>query len=247
MVGNNTPAPPTSFTVNVSGSNVSNYNLYAMCTGDFNGSFVPGGNKSSLNSSLLLVNNGNIVTGANQGVELPLRAASDMVVSAVSLILNIPSNMLEVMGVHVNGSSDPVSWTVNGNELRIGWNSTNPVTIPANENLLTLKLKTTNAFTAGNSIVLELLADPLNELADIYCDVLENAVLYVAQIDNGVVGIPTQPDSKLLTLSNYPNPFVESTTVLYQIPNDGKVTLELQKMLGQKVKTLVDKMQVEGK
>ncbi|MEI8048840.1 MAG: T9SS type A sorting domain-containing protein [Bacteroidota bacterium] len=235
----------TIITVPVSG-NVLNFNIYAMCTGDFNGSFNPSVAKST-NSSLTLTNDGIMVAGANQEIELPIRAASAMEVSAVSLILDIPSDMVEVQDIRVNGSTDPVTWTVNGNELRIGWNSTLPVAIPANGNLLTLTLKTTSAFTNGNSILLNLVSDPLNELADANYDVIENAVLLVNQVDNGMLGVPDQTGSKQLSLSNYPNPFYKTTTVTYEIPYDGKVTLEVHTMLGQKVTTLVDKTQVAGK
>ncbi len=236
----------TSFTVNVSSTNVPNYDLYAMCTGDFNGSFVPNALKS-FNSSLLLTNKGTMVVGANEEFELPIRAASAMNVSAVSLILDIPSDMVEVQDIEVNGSTDPVTWAVNGNELRIGWNSTTPVSLPADGSLLTLKLRTTDAFAPGNSIILNLLPDPLNELADADYGIIENAVLMVAQVDNGMLGIPVQPESKRLSLSNYPNPFIETTTVVYEIPADGKVTIEVHNILGQKVTTLVDKIQSAGK
>ena len=241
----NIPVPPTSFTVNVAGD-VLNYGLYAQCNGDFNGSFTPNAAKST-NSSLILTNEGIMLAGANQEFELPIHAASAMEVSAVSLILDIPSDMVDVQDIKVNGSTDPVTWTVNGNELRIGWNSTLPVAIPADGNLLTLTLKTTNAFTSGNSILLSLVSDPLNELADANYDVIEDAVLLVNQVDNGMLGVQDQTGSKQLSLSNYPNPFYKTTTVTYEIPYDGKVTLEVHTMLGQKVTTLVDKTQGAGK
>ncbi|MFA5971107.1 MAG: right-handed parallel beta-helix repeat-containing protein [Lentimicrobiaceae bacterium] len=235
----------TDINVQVSG-NTPDFDLYGMCTGDFNGSFTPSATKSA-NSSLILTNEGMMVAGSNQEFVLPIRAASAMDVSAVSMILDIPSDLLEVKDVAVNGSTDPVAWAVNGHELRIGWNSTMPVNIPANGSLLILKLRTTSAFTEGNSILLNLVTDPLNELADATYNVIENAVLVVNQVNNGMLAIPAQPGSNLLSLSNYPNPFNGSTTVTYEIPYDGKVTLEVYNMLGQKVTTLVDKTQSAGK
>jgi len=235
----------TDITVTVSG-NVTGFDLYGMVTGDFNSSFTPSAAKST-NSSLALTYDGSIQVGANQVFELPLRAASAMEIGAVSMILNIPSDLVEVMDVKVNGSTDPVSWTMNGNELRIGWNSATPVNIPENGTLVNLKLKTTNAFTVGQSIVLALTSDQLNELADGNFNVIEGAVLLVEQVDNGMVGINNQPDSHLLSLSNYPNPFSTSTTVTYALPYNGKVTLEVYNMLGQLISTLVDETQNEGK
>jgi hypothetical protein len=154
---------------------------------------------------------------------------------------------VEVQDVTVNGSTEPVTWAINGNELRIGWNSVNPVNIPADGSLVTLKLKTTEAFTSGQSIVLGLIGDPLNELADESFNSIEYAVLVVDVVDNLAVGINGQTDANPLTLSNYPNPFSNLTTVSYSIPVDGKVVLEVYTLLGQHLTTLVQETQAAGK
>jgi Secretion system C-terminal sorting domain len=48
-------------------------------------------------------------------------------------------------------------------------------------------------------------------------------------------------------LGCYPNPFNPSTTISYQIPKDGLVTLNIYDMLGRKINTLVNKYQSVGK
>jgi len=45
---------------------------------------------------------------------------------------------------------------------------------------------------------------------------------------------------------NYPNPFNPETEIHFQIPNESKVTLVIYNLLGQKIRTLVDKQMTTG-
>ena len=46
---------------------------------------------------------------------------------------------------------------------------------------------------------------------------------------------------------NYPNPFNPVTTITYQIPEDGKVTLSIYDVIGREVQTLVNADQNAGR
>jgi hypothetical protein len=244
-INDNLPAPwPTDITITVAG-NVPNLELYGMLTGDFDGSLVPTILKSA-DPSLTLAENSNLQIGANQVFELPLRASSAMQVSAVSMILDVPSDLATVKNVKINGSNDPVMWSINGNELRIGWYSINPVNVAENGALVTLELMTTSAFAQGRSLDIALPFNPLNELADGNYEAIERAELMVAKVGNQTVGNISVDKNGGLLFSNYPNPFSKVTTLEYSLPVDGKVNLSLYNNLGQLVSVLVDAEQLAG-
>jgi hypothetical protein len=154
--------------------------------------------------------------------------------------------MVEVQDVLMDGAGGMLDWAVKGNELRIGWNSSVPVNLSAAAELVTLRLKTTAAFTLGNSIRITLAANPLNELADEMYNVIGDAVLSVDVVDATSVGIDEQPVAKPIAMSCYPNPFSNFTMITYTLPFEGKVVLEINNILGSKVTTLVSETQPAG-
>jgi hypothetical protein len=216
-----------------------------MCTGDFNGNFIPSGLKGGT-ANLELNYLATIKVGPNESFYLPLRAGKEMSVGAISLILSIPNDLVEVEDVVVNGSSDPVSFNPNGNELRIGWNSVTPVYALPGSDLVILKLRTTNSFAEGRTIRIALANDPLNELADASMKAIPDAVLNLDLVEFGTTGIIETP-ATAMNLSSYPNPFSDFTTISYSLPVDGRVTLEVENLLGVTVKTLINETQTRGR
>lgn len=58
---------------------------------------------------------------------------------------------------------------------------------------------------------------------------------------------PPVPVTNYILYQNYPNPFNPTTTIRYELPQDGIVTLDIYDILGQKVKTLINEFKVEGR
>ena len=63
-----------------------------------------------------------------------------------------------------------------------------------------------------------------------------------------IVGIEEEEGiPKVYALSqNYPNPFGSGTTIRYQLPKTGKVTIGIYNLLGERIATLVDEQQKAG-
>ena len=196
--------------------------------------------------SLTLIYGETISVIPDMEFDLPLSAAMDMEVGAVSLIMNFPSDLLEVNGVYLSDDPNtPLMHSVSGDELRIGWNSLEPLFLLEGESLLTLKVKLIG-LPGEEGIRFKLAADPLNELADGDYNVIDNAVLSIDVITTSMTGTGEISLSDRLTLANHPNPFTGKTTFAYSLPVDGKVTLEIYDIVGNKVKSLVDVTQSAG-
>ena len=215
-------------------------NILGGVIGDFNFSFTPSILVKSASSTLQLIYNSSKRADAGTEVELPVRIMHASTVSAVSLILNFPANLAEVKDVTMKANSGNLSWSVTGNELRIGWNSAEPQNFAAIEDLLVIRLKTSEKFSHGDAIRLELAADQLNELADGDVSVIPDAVLGVDVLEFSTNGIVDPTIEGSMTLNTRPNPFASYTILSYNLPAAGQVTLVVSDMLGRQVATLVN-------
>jgi hypothetical protein len=219
--------------------------MEGLVTGDFNASFAPGNAKASGTLGMSYGETRRVEAG--QEFELPIRTTGSMEVGAISMILDIPSDLVEVKDVVLKGSDVPVMFRVNGNELRIGWHNLTPaLNVQEASELLVLKLKATANFTEGKIFQLAFVSSPLNELADGMAVVIDDVTLNTDIIANSPLGV-NNLQNQALSLNVYPNPFNDFTTISYKLPVDGKVTLEVRDMLGHIVATPVNEYQASGK
>jgi len=231
--------------VNLSGN--LELNLYGQAVGDFNGSFVPG-NLKAASSTLDLTYGETRLAGTLAEIELPVRILNSEIVSAASLILDYPAELLEVTDVEMKLEIGNLDWMAKGGELRIGWNSLTPLWLEANSLWLTIHGRTTESFGEGDEIRLALAPDPLNELADGNYNVIPDAKLMTEVVAFSTTGIhnPYPVIRTPLTLESRPNPFSGYSILEYGLPIDGHVTLEITDLLGRKVALLVDEHKSAG-
>ena len=217
--------------------------MYGLVTGDFNRSFNPNITKAA-SASLDLVYSGIIRAGHEQEIELPLRIAKAATLGAISLVMEIPSDLVEIKNVATEGTGGQLSWAVTGNELRIGWHSPVPLVLGPDGIVATLKLRTTSAFTPGNCIRIRLASDPRNELADEMYEVIGNALLAIDAIEAAPTGVDDPQMNGFFTC--YPNPSTDGIIFSYSIPENGHVTLEIFSILGKKEVSVIEQVQPAG-
>ncbi len=238
-----TTTDPPALTVTVSGSSVSSFDILSLATGDFNGSFNPNAPaKGEEASGVRLLSGESMKVATGTKFELPVRAVNDMEVGAVSLILNLSSSLVDVQDVSIKGSNVPVTFNVRDNQLRIGWNSLAPVSVKAGEELITLKLRATAAFTEGESFEISMVEDPLNEIATGKFRKIDVASL---KIDK-VVATGGERRGDVLSITLYPSPVSGLATVKFTLPADGKVSIQVFNTIGAVVKTLVNESKTSG-
>ena len=63
---------------------------------------------------------------------------------------------------------------------------------------------------------------------------------------NGGTSVEEEKPTEFNLHQNYPNPFNEATTIQYNLTENTKVSLDIYNLSGQKVRTLVDKLQEQG-
>jgi hypothetical protein len=217
--------------------------IYGLSVGDYNGSFVFTGKKESASTSLFLTYGTTKVVKSGDVFDLPIYTQSSIDVGAVSLIMNFPADKLEILGVTLGDQANtPMSFNVSGNELTIGWYSRDDLSLVAGDKLLTLKVKLVGSLGDNETVRFALAENPLNELADAFASVINDAVLNIDVIGTKAVGIEPTPSSDGLRFGNYPNPFNGTTTFTYSLPVAGNVTIELRDMLGVMVKVVADKL-----
>ena len=243
MTNDANTAPTLPMTVVIGGGN-SVMDIYGQCTGDFNGNFAPGTMKSA-SENLTLDYRENMLVSSNTEFELPVYAGMDMEVGAISLIMNFPSDDVEITNVFL--TSDPSSslkYNVSGDEIRIGWYTLAPVWLNKGESLITLKMKLKNQ--SADEILFSLASSELNELADGNYDVIDNALLRIDVPSTSAMGTGVNLSAEEVDFTSYPNPFNESTTLSYSIPVNGQVIIEIYDLVGNKVKVAIDETQSAG-
>ncbi len=241
---NGPPQWPNEMALNVSNADVP-FDILALCIGDFNGSYVPGDNKDA-GESLQLISGGILNAAAGTEIEVPVSLVNPSSVGALSLILEFPAGLVEIHDVIIPGTDIQPEWAVNGNELRIGWYSKNPITLAAGEAVVNLRLTTAKTFNGGTVIRFALAGNPLNELADKDYNTITGAILNVDAIAASTIGIEDHAGPIELSLKNYPNPFSDKTTISYSLPFSGMVSLVVRNIIGENVTTLVNEPQSAG-
>jgi Secretion system C-terminal sorting domain/Protein of unknown function (DUF1565) len=210
--------------------------LKGIAAGDARGDYTPA--LGLAKSSSIAVNSEEVLNiKKDSEFELPISMSELTEVGSYTMKLKYAADKVEFLGATTSNGGMLVSNVVD-DVISIAWMSLNSKEVKVKEGgaLATLKFRATELFSKSDEVSLELLAGA--ELTDRMAKNI-NAGISIPVVAIGI------PDVFALR-QNYPNPFNPSTTIQYDLPENGKVTLTIYNSLGQTVGTLVNQKQVAG-
>jgi hypothetical protein len=227
-----------SFTIN--GGNSTGNKLYALATGDINGSYTPNSAENDI-PTVSMINDDQLTINDGDRIQIPVRIKNGQDVGAMSLSMFFPSNAMTIHDVTLaDGSS--LLYNVSGNEVRMAWADMNSK-IFADDDILYYVDATINDVATYTGAPLGV--NTASELADGTGQVLDPVTLGVPTI-TGTVTSTNAIELAATSVRSFPNPFQTQMTIEYDLSSTSNVQIQMFNSLGQELTTLVSETQSEG-
>jgi hypothetical protein len=219
--------------------------FYGLATGDFNLSLEPNAAKTS--GSVTLIDGATLTVAPGDEIVLPFAIQSSSDIGAASLILDYPTNLIEILGVYRgNGTSVTAPYNIVNDQLRISWFSSVPMYLAAGEPLFQVRFRVKANVVHGDVMRFTLAPDPSNEIGDALMLTIANATLTAAKMEVNTIGMDEQPATGDLWCRAYPNPANGAMILSYALPKEASVKITLFNIMGQQVETLFDGVNASG-
>ena len=220
--------------------NTCTYDLSFLCYGDVNGSYTP----ATRDNSIELMSEGQLIAGSNQELVLPVSMKNAAEIGALTLRFAYPEEYLEIEDVVLAATGESLVFSANEGELTALWFSLEPINLAENEELISIKVHTKDLSLLDEPITFSLNAH--SELADGTAQVLNDIMMTMPEIVTLTLGVNDNMTDNI-HLSVYPNPANDVCTLVYQLPEAGRLTVSVYDMMGVKVMDAASFHQEEGK
>ncbi len=207
--------------------------IYGLCVGDVNGSYIPTGFKDV--SFLSVTDNETQTIPVAETFEYQIRSNMVSQLGAMTLFMGYDNDRFEVTNVTAP-SNDEMKYVIENGNVAIAWADTRPLSVKNDDALFTLTMKAKAPLTEATQ-VFNVKAG--SEFASPTGTRFDNFDLKMAKVQ-------TMGSSKEFTVFNYPNPFTTNTKITYTLPESAKVTLVITDIYGKTIRTLVDGVQSNG-
>jgi hypothetical protein len=232
---NSYPAGDWKFTnpqVTVNPPATTSQDIHGLCFGDVNASYVPTGMKDA--SYLSVINDGVQNIPVNEEFIYNIKSNQVADLGAMTLFMNYDQNLFEI--VSVNTSLEGMKYVIADGKIALAWSDTKTLSVKNDDPVISLTMKAKATVAQATQIFSVI---PGSEFATPKAERIDNFGIKMADVltPNGV---------KEFSMFNYPNPFKNTTNIVYTLPESGKVRLVLTNIFGQTIKVLVDETQDAG-
>jgi flagellar hook assembly protein FlgD len=194
------------------------------CSGDVGGAFVP----SIRNTPALPVaQEGTIEVTGSEPFTTRILTQNALSINGAGLIINFPSDLVQIESVEFKGTD--YEYNIEGGQIRLVWGNpeTTPVDFGEGETFITIHGVSTSAFKQGMTASISL--DGNTSLMSASNNEVTELKFASPLIKYG---------KPALKLSNYPNPFTNSTKLSIFSPETGNAVIEVYNATGQFVKSI---------
>lgn len=211
-------------TVTVAPNQATATELKGVCTGDVNGSWSSPGARTM--PTISLERDGDLDLSAGRKLIVPIRVSESANLGAVSLALSFDPALMNVTAIRMANPAVRATEVGNvvGGEARLAWHDINGLSVRAGDVLAELEVELKSDLNSG----LNLQVIDNSELATVEGVVVPHARLWVP----GLAG-----ESKM-SLTAYPNPAAEATTLSFELPVSGQLIVRLTDVTGKAVRSL---------
>ena len=217
------------------------YDLGFLCYGDVNGSYTP----QSRDNTMELLLEGQLLAVSHQEVELPVSIKTAAEMGALTLRFGYPEEYIDIEDVVLAATGESLLFSAADGVMTTVWYSLEPLALAENDGLITIKVRTKDLNNIEEPIAFSLAAH--SELADGNAQVLDDIVVAMPVLTTLTVGVGENASADGATLSIYPNPTSDVCTMVYELPEAGRVTVSVYNMMGVKVLEAADLRQESGR
>jgi hypothetical protein len=211
---------------------LSTWNILGLCVGDVNGSFIPVGSKDA--SFLSVVEDRTQTVPVDQTFNYEVRSNKVAELGAMTLFMAYDKDRFDVADV-TTPFNEGMKYVIENGTVAIAWSDSKPMSVKNDDPIFTLSVKA-KAPIAEPAQIFSVKTG--SEFADPTGNRIDNFDLKFAKV--------VTPGTKEFSMFNYPNPFTNNTSIVYTLPESGKVKLVITNMFGQTIRTLVDDAQAAG-
>lgn len=222
----------------VNGNLVTN-DFEMLCFGDVNASYTPAKDEGSV----WMVYEGSQTIQSFTDFDLTISIKEMVEAGAISLGFVFPEEYLEINGVELLNTNGNLIYTAGAGLLRIAWADLNALNLNSGDEMLVIHCTAKDLTLLEEPILIGLYdgCEIANPAAQVYGEV----TLSMPELVTLAVGVNNNKDEMWLS-NNFPNPFSNTTTISYQIPQYGHVSIKVYDITGNVLSELINSNQTKG-